>query len=419
MRGRDLTLVFQLFLRASRLQKKRAVLTVAAIAWGTVAILLLLAFGEGLKRQLAKGTRGMGINLAVMWPGETSKPWKGLPAGRPVRPRVGDVAWLRERLPKLKGVLGEVHSWSTTLTYGVKTVTARVIGTNWEYGEMRHHFPQAGGRFFNARDEQEKRRVIFLGDELAADLFGKEAPVGKTLLVNGTPYTVIGVMVHKFQMGNYGGPEPAHAVIPITTFTAQFGRDQLNNLVIQVHEPSQMEGALRRFKEVLGAKYGFDPGDEKSLWVWDTVKSSSTTANVMVGMEIFLGIIGGLTLLIGGVGVANIMFAVVKEKTREIGIQMALGARSRWITGPFVLQGLLYTLLGGTFGLILATVLVLLLSLVPTEGNMALEFLGKPTLSWPIGVATAAILGLIGVLAGYFPARRAAAVDPAQTLRYE
>lgn len=419
MRAKDMSLIFQLFLRASRLQRKRAVLTVAAIAWGTVAILLLLSFGEGLKRQLVKGTRGMGENLAVMWPGETSKPWKGLPAGRPVRPIMDDIPWLRDRLPELVGIIGEIPSWSTTLTYGTKTVTGRVIGTNWEYGVMRNHAPQSGGRFFNPDDEAQKRRVIFLGDQLAKDIFGKEEAVGKTLLVNGAPFTIIGVMVHKFQMGNYGGPEDEHAVIPITTFAAQFGRQQLGNIVIKVKEPSQMPGALQHFKEVLGSKYGFDPSDDKCLWVWDTVKSSGNVANMMIGIEIFLGIIGGLTLLIGGIGVANIMYAVVKEKTREIGIQMAIGARSAWITGPFVLQGLFYTLLGGVFGLLISTVLVLLLYLVPTEGNMALEFLGKPTLSWQIGVVTALILGMIGVAAGYFPARRAAAVDPAQTLRYE
>lgn len=419
MRLFDAKLVFQLFVRASRLQKKRAVLTVAAIAWGTVAILLLLSFGEGLKRQLTKGTQGMGTNLAIVWPGETSKPWKGLPAGRPVRPRADDIQPLRERMPDLAGFLGEIHSWSTSLTYGRKTVTSRVIGTNWEYGEMRNHFPQAGGRFLNALDEQQKRRVIFLGDKLATDIFGKEEPVGKTLLVNGASYTVIGVMVHKFQMGNYGGPEDSHAVIPITTFTAQFGRDRLNNLVLKTHRPEQMPQALESFKETMGARFGFDPEDTKCVNVWDTVYSSSMTRNILVGIQLFLGIIGALTLLIGGIGVANIMFAVVKEKTREIGIQMAMGSRPGWITGPFVLQGLLYTLLGGAVGMVIAVLIVTLLALVPTEGNMAMEFLGKPTLSWQIGLATAGILGIIGTLAGYFPARRAAAIDPAETLRYE
>ena len=139
----------------------------------------------------------------------------------------------------------------------------------------------------------------------------------------------------------------------------------------------------------------------------------------MLGIELFLGIIGALTLIIGGVGVANIMYAVVKERTTEIGVKMALGARRDWITGPFVLEGLVYTLVGGLVGALIAILLVTGLAFLPIEGNEVLEFLGRPTLSWPIGIATVAILGTCGLLAGYFPARRAAAIDPASTLRYE
>jgi putative ABC transport system permease protein len=180
-----------------------------------------------------------------------------------------------------------------------------------------------------------------------------------------------------------------------------------------------MPEALERFSEALAARYRFDPADEEVMGVWDTAEGARIMDNIMLGLEAFLGIIGGLTLLIGGVGVANIMYAVVKEKTREIGVQMALGAHRGWITGPFVLQGLAYTLLGGIVGLVIATVLIALIGLVPVEGNEALEFLGKPTLSWPIAGITALVLGSIGILAGYFPARRAASIDPAETLRYE
>ncbi len=419
MATRRIGLIFHLFLLSSRLAKKRAFLTIAAIAWGTVAILLLLAFGEGLKRQLGKNRRAMGENIAVIWPSETSKPWKGLPPGRPIRVRIDDVPFLAARLPELAALVGEITSWRTTLTYGQKTVNGRVVGTNYPYGDMRKHFPVAGGRFLSPLDEAEKRRVVFLGDEVAKDIFGKEDPVGKPLLVNGSPFTVIGVMQKKTQMGAYSGPDKNHSVIPISTFRAVFGRDRLNNLVLQVRRPEDMKLALQRFNEVTGARYGFDPTDERAMQTWDTVKSGQVTTNITLGIQLFLGIIGALTLLIGGVGVANIMYAVVKERTREIGVKMALGARSAWITGPFVLEGLVYTLLGGAAGMSIAILLVTLMSFIPTQGNQVMEFLGKPTLSPAIGAATSAILGLIGLAAGYFPARRAAAIDPATTLRYE
>jgi putative ABC transport system permease protein len=226
-------------------------------------------------------------------------------------------------------------------------------------------------------------------------------------------------MQHKTQMGVYGGPDKDHAVIPWTTFKAIFGRDRLNVLVIQSRTPEEMEGALRRLNEILGAKYGYDPTDERALATWNIVKNTENGRKASLGIQIFLGIIGTLTLLVGGIGVANIMYAVVKERTREIGVKMALGAKARWITWPFVLEGLLYTLVGGVAGLVIALLIVTGLGMVPDGANQVLAFLGRPTLSPLIAAGTAAVLGTIGLLAGYFPARRAAAIDPAATLRYE
>jgi putative ABC transport system permease protein len=415
----DLHVILTLFGNSAQLQKKRAFLTIAAIAWGTVAILLLLAFGEGLTRQMDKNRRSTGENLAVMWPSQTSKTWKGLPPGRPIRPRVEDIAFLRERMPNLKAVHGEIFAGRAAITYGRKTVNGRIVGTNYVYGEDRKHYAQAGGRFFGPDDEEQRRRVVFLGDEMAKDIFGDEQPVGKTLLVNNSPYTVIGVMQHKTQMGMYQGPDANHAVIPITTFKAQFGREKLQILAIETHKPEEMTGALKQLNQILGGKYGYDPTDDRAMSTWDMVKSAKITSNISIGIELFLGIVGALTLLIGGVGVANIMYAVVKERTREIGVKMALGAKRRWIVVPFVLEGLLYTLLGGAIGIVIAMLLVSATSFIPIESNKVLSFLGRPTLSINIGIATSAILGLIGLFAGYFPARRAASVDPASTLRYE
>jgi putative ABC transport system permease protein len=416
---KTLGLVLQLFFRSARLQKKRATLTIAALAWGTVTILLLLAFGEGLKRQMMSNEQAMGNNLAVLWPGETTLPYKGLPPGHRVQPRIEDVDFARDRMPELDAIWAELTSWRTALAYGKKTVNGRVIGTIADYGNARKHFPKLGGRFLNPDDENEKRRVVFLGTEMAKDLFGEEEPLGKTLLINNSPFTVIGVMQHKRQSSTYGGPDAQHAVIPQSTFKAVLGNDKVNVVVFRVKKSSDMDSALVHLSQILGPRLGFDPADSHVFGLWNTVENQKMSEKIFIGLEIFFGIIGGLTLIIGGVGVANIMYAVVKESTKEIGVKMALGARSAWITGPFVLEGLVYTFLGGLCGGLIAIVIVTALGFVNLEKNEVLEFLGHPTLSWPIGVATILILGLCGLAAGYFPARRAAAIDPASTLRYE
>jgi putative ABC transport system permease protein len=413
------SVILSLFLSASRLQKKRAMLTIAAIAWGSVSLLLLLAFGEGLKNQMSTARRGMGDGIAVLWSAETTRPWQGLPAGRPIQFRLEDVDFLRERVPLLDAAVGEHRTWSASFTNGRKTVNGQLIGTEVAYGVLRNHVPQPGGRFLNDQDIERRRRVVFLGDRLAKDLFGEEDPVGRPLRITGMTYTVIGVLQHRMQMGTYGGPDENHAVIPITTFRAQFGHQYLSNIVIRASNPARMGAALEEVRRVLAGKNQYDPEDKRALRAWDTVEGAKIMTNIMLGIQLFLGVIGGLTLMIGGVGVANIMYATVKERTREIGVKMALGARPSWITAPLILEGLSYTAFGGLLGLLIAVVIIILLGLIPTEGNEALQFLGRPTLSPAVGLVSALILGVIGLFAAYFPARRAAAVDPAQTLRYE
>jgi putative ABC transport system permease protein len=417
MRGANV--IFNLFLTSSRLQKKRAVLTIASIAWGAVSLLLLLAFGQGLREQLTVANRGMGDGIAVLWASETTKTWQGLPPGRSIRFLPEDAPLLRERVPLLDGAIGEFVTWGTNFTYGKKTVNAQLIGTEAAYGSLRNHVPVPGGRFLNDEDVTLRRRVVFLGSELSHDLFGDTEPVGKQMLINAMPYTVVGVLEKRLQMGTYGGPDKNHAVIPITTFQAQVGRKHLANLVVHAADPKMMKPALDEVQKVFAAKYGFDPEDTRVIRTWDTVEGGKIMRNILLGIQGFLGIIGGLTLMIGGVGVANIMYATVKERTREIGVKMALGARPSWITGPLVLEGLAYTVLGGLLGLLFSMAIIIGLGFIPTEGNEALQFLGKPTLSPAVGAIAAGVLGAIGLLAAYFPARRAASIDPAQTLRYE
>ncbi len=419
MGGSSLSVVFHLFLQTARLKKKRAVLTVASIAWGTVTVLLLLAFGQGFREQILKNEQGMGKNIAIVWPGQTSKPYRGMPPGRRMSFPDTDAAYAQDRMGNFATVIGEIEKNRVPLVYGKTTVNGSVVGVEWPYRDWRNQIPQTGGRFLDATDQKDRRRTIFFGDKVVKDVFGKEDPVGKTLLVNNMPFLVVGVLKHRIQDDSYMNNDENQTFIPRSTFEGMFGRQNLDNLVVGVRDPTRMKSAVDRLRHILGARHGFDPEDSRALSVWDTVNENQETAAILLGMQAFLGIVGALTLIVGGVGVANIMYAVVKERTREIGVKMALGARSGWITGPFVLEASLYTFLGGTLGILISLVAVTLLGLIPLESSDVMGYLGHPRISIPIGLITMAILGGIGLAAVYFPARRAAAVDPAETLRYE
>jgi len=169
----------------------------------------------------------------------------------------------------------------------------------------------------------------------------------------------------------------------------------------------------------LGRKYRFDPTDERALGMWDFIESEKESLAVGLGIQIFMGLVGAFTLLIAGVGVANIMYVVVKERTQEIGIKLALGARRRHVMAQFVFEGLAIVLSGGLVGLVTAALIVIGVDAIPTEDNPAMQYLLSPRLSWPIALICVGILMGVGLIAGILPARRAAAVDPVESLRYE
>jgi putative ABC transport system permease protein len=411
-------LIFRLFLRDLKKQRKRITLTLMAIVWGTISIVMLLAFGEGMKRSLNKAQHGMGKDIVVMWGGQTSIPYQGLGKGRRIHFVDEDIELLKKKVPEIEAAGGEYNRWGVSITYKNNTVSERVNGVYPCYEDMRAHYSQPGGRFINDRDMLHRRRVVFLGNKLKERLFGKEDAVGKTIVMNNVPFVVIGVMIEKMQMGMYNGPDWDKATIPATTFQAIWGQTYLQNIVYQPRDVSQIEEVKKKVSKVMGGKYKFDPEDKEALWLWDVIEGQKIFNKVLTGFQIFLGIIGGMTLLIAGVGVANIMYVAVKERTREIGIKMAMGAKRLHVMSQFLLEALIITILGGLLGVFCSMVIVKIWGAIPMEADWA-QWLGKPVISMNIAVITSMILGIIGTLAGIFPSRRAASVNPVESLRYE
>ena len=414
----SISTLYNVFIRDFRKQKKRITLTLVALCWGTISIMVMLAFGEGLRTQLMTNRNGLGEGIAILWGGQTSIPFKGLGKGRPIRLITEDVDYIKSRVPAVIRISGEYHRWGAEMKHGDNVVSTHVTGVGPEFEQMRNHIPQMGGRMINELDMELRRRTVFLGDQLKEQLFGDEEAVGEQVFMNGIPFTVIGVMKHKMQMSSYSGHDLDKASIPLTTFESIFGNRYLGNIVYQMEDLEHTEDVEKQIFKVMGQKYRFDPEDDRALSVWDYVSSAKEMNNILLGIKIFLGIIGGLTLIIAGVGVANIMYVSIKERTREIGIKMAVGARRSYILMQFLIEALIITFGGGIGGILISYVMTEGFQRIPIESEV-LDFMGRPNISTDVGVTVVVILGLVGILAGLFPAMRAASVSPVESLRYE
>jgi putative ABC transport system permease protein len=373
----NLATIYNIFIRDFRKQKKRITLTLVALGWGTISIMLLLGFGEGLHQQLSINRKGMGEGIVILWAGSTSLPYKGLPKGRELHFTADDIDYLKASMPELAEVGGEYSRWGVEVRYGNSVVSEHVTGITPNYETMRNHIPEMGSRMINELDMQQKRRVAFLGDELKNRLFGDEEAIGKQIFIRGLPFTVIGVMQHKMQMSSYSGHDLDKVSIPLTTFEAVFGHRYLNNIIYVPTDLNNMAAIERRIYEVFSAKMRFDPDDDRAISVWDTVDSSREFNNILVGVKLFLGIIGGLTLLIAGVGVANIMYVSIKERTREIGIKMAVGGRKSYILFQFLIEAFIITFVGGFGGMAVSYILTEGFQRIPIAHHFARDRAGR------------------------------------------
>ena len=405
------------FLQDLKVQRTRAILTVVAIVWGTVAVVLLLAFGEGLGAQMTNGLVNAGNRIMILYGGETGMQFEGMPKGRKIRMVEEDAEMLRQAIPMIAMITPQYMD-GVTLTYKKYSTNTTCEGVDPNFEEMRRMYPSAGGRFLNAVDVAQQRRVLVLGARIAKDIFKDEDPVGKTLLVDGLPFTLVGIIQDKIQTSMNNGPDSYRAIMPYTTFRTTYGPKRVNSIVVRPSDPGKQEELKKEIFRVLARKYHFDPADDRTLFIWDFIEGEKINRKVMTGISIFMGSVGLLTLLIAGVGVANVMYVVVKERTREIGIKMALGARRNYILSQFIFEALLIAFIGGTIGMLISWGAVSTVRLFPSDEGV-MQFLGKPVLSGSIMLVTSGILALIGLLAGFFPARRAASVDPVESLRYE
>ena len=400
-----------------RQYKARTAMTMFGIIWGTLTVILLLAFGVGLEKQLSKNMHGLGEGIAIVWPGRTSIPFEGYGRDRRIRLNESHMELLRSEVKNIERISPEFSKWGSAVRVADKINRPNVTGIIPEYGEMRNIWPEPGGRWINDMDLRDKRRVAFIGNRLRDFLFGENAEVvGKYINIDETPFLVVGVMRAKTQNSSYNQRDRDRVFIPMTTSKSFFGQQYVDNFVYQIADPRLSKSVQKEIFTVLGKKFKFNPDDSETLGIWDTTQMDEFVFYFSLGFNAFMGLIGVITLLVGGIGLANIMYVVVQERTKEIGIHRASGAKRKTILGNFILEAFVVIGIGAAIGFTLAVGIINLFAALPLSDFK--EAVGTPEMNIMVALVTMLILGTIGFLAGFFPARRASQLNIVDCLRH-
>ncbi len=395
-------------------QPLRTLLTLSGVVWGTFSVVLLIAFGDSVSKAQFKRFHGMGQGIVLAFPSRTTLAWQGFTKGKAVRLTPEMVEEIPDKVAGIELISPEFIG-ARLISYGRKELRNTVRGINPEFELMRNTIAEKG-RFLDPEDMSARKRVCFIGDVLATDLFVREEPVGKAVFIDGVPFTVIGVMQKKQQNSNYNGQRDERcAFIPWTTFTSLYGTKYISNFIFRPRDLGRSKAVTADVTRHLAKLIGFDPKDPDAIGIWDTLEFEKQFRTFFLSFTIFLGVIGSFTLLVGGVGVASIMRVVVDERTREIGVKLAVGARRRTILWQFFSESLVIMLLGGLIGFGFAAGIIEGAKAMPAGGFT--EFVGVPALNPLVIVSTVLILLTIGVVAGMIPARTAASTDPIEALR--